>query len=137
MRVHPSLVMFSLCVSGPALSFAQVRIGGEQKVDVSTIGAALDASAAMRGSALGLQGNVNDTQPLFAQDDSPRGEHRYRARFYFAPGDFDPGEAQGHFRTRLFIGFEEEPGALSLKAGASGTLSWDEFESRRASAVGP
>ena len=182
--------------------------------------------AAMGGSSLGLHGNVNDTQPLFVQDGSPRGEHRYRARFYFDLGDFDPGEAQGHFRTRLFIGFEEEPeqrrlfavvlrrrsgeyalmarargddnaqldtgfvpstpgphaveiawtrssgvdtgdgslelwvdgtlagsvaaldndrsvldfvrlGALSLKAGASGTLSWDEFESRRASAVGP
>jgi hypothetical protein len=182
--------------------------------------------ATMGASAYDLQGNFNDTQPLFVQDDSPRGEHRYRARFYFDPGDFDPGEAQGHFRTRLFIGFEEEPqqrrlfalvlrrrggayalmararaddnaqvstefvpitagphaveiawtratgldsgdgslelwvdgtlagsvatldndrrvldfvrlGALSLKSGASGTLSWDEFESRRASAVGP
>jgi hypothetical protein len=28
-------------------------------------------------------------------------------------------------------------GALSLKGGASGTLSWDEFESRRQAAIGP
>ena len=28
-------------------------------------------------------------------------------------------------------------GALSVKVGASGTLFWDEFESRRETAIGP
>ena len=28
-------------------------------------------------------------------------------------------------------------GALSVKAGASGTLYWDEFESRRQGEIGP
>jgi hypothetical protein len=28
-------------------------------------------------------------------------------------------------------------GALSLKAGASGTIRWDEFESRRVRYIGP
>ena len=28
-------------------------------------------------------------------------------------------------------------GALSVKAGASGTIQWDEFESRRLNGIGP
>ena len=31
------------------------------------------------------------------------------ARFLFDPNGFDPGEGQGHLRTRLFILFEENP----------------------------
>ena len=181
--------------------------------------------AAMRSSTAGLQGNVNDTGGLWVQDDSPRGEHHYRARFYFDPGDFDPGEGEGRFRARIFVGFAEDPtrrlftlvlrrregqyallgrarhddgaraetgfapispdphaievawrrasaasasdgsmelwidgqpagaaagidndgaaldfvrlGALGVKSGASGTLYWDEFASKRASAIGP
>jgi hypothetical protein len=159
------------------------------------------------------------------QDESPANEGRYRARFYFDPNGFDPGESLNHRRTRLFILFEEAPtrrvaalvlrrlggayslmgrarlddnsqantaffpitdgphfaeldwrrasgpdandgsfemwidgtpmatlsnldnslgavdfvrlGALSVKTAASGTLYWDEFESRRASFIGP
>jgi len=57
----------------------------------------------------GLQGVVNDTHSLFVVDSAPTDENRYRARFYFDPSGFDPGEAQGHFRARIFIAFEENP----------------------------
>ena len=66
------------------------------------------AEAALAGS-FGLQGVVNDTQGLFVQNDSPNDESRYRARFYFDPNGFDPGEALDKFRTRIFIAFEEGP----------------------------
>jgi hypothetical protein len=183
------------------------------------------SDAALASSSAGLQGVVDDTVGLFVHDDSPNDENRYRARFYFDPNGFDPGEAQLHRRTRLLIGFEEGPtrrvfavvlrrlsgayavmarvrlddnsqrntafvpisdgphwveldwrrasgpdandgrfefwvdgvsvfsasdvddsvssvdfvrlGALSVKAGASGTLYWDEFESRRHGFIGP
>ena len=186
---------------------------------------AVTVAAAMKFTTFGLQAFVDDTTGLFVQDDTPKDETTYRARFYFHPGDFDPGQAQGHFRTRIFIGFEEAPtrrlfalvlrrqgsqyslmgrtrrddntqadtgffpiataqhfielrwkragaagandgifelwidgiaqasmttldndvsavdfvrmGALSVKSGASGTLFFDEFESRRETMVGP
>jgi len=66
-------------------------------------------TAAMRGSLEGMQALVNDTNSLFVEDQSPVDENRYRARFYLDPDTFDPGEAQGHFRTRTFIVFEENP----------------------------
>jgi hypothetical protein len=172
-----------------------------------------------------LAGVVNDTNGIYVQDDSPDQENHYRARFYFDPNGFDPGEAHSFFRTRVFIGFQESPlrrlmaivlkrqggvyslmgrarlddnsqadtgfftitdaphsievdwkqssgpgandgsfklwldgtavstltgldndasgvdlvrmGALSVKTGASGTLYWDEFESRRGIYIGP
>jgi hypothetical protein len=60
----------------------------------------------MAGTVAGLQAFVNDTNALFVQDDTPAAENRYRARFYFDPNGFDPGETQSHFRTRIFIGFD-------------------------------
>jgi hypothetical protein len=181
--------------------------------------------AALNGTVFGLQGLVDDTAGLFVADERPDNENRYRARLYFDTNDFDPGEAQGRFRTRLLLVLEEAPvrrlaavvlrrqlgayslmgrarqddnsqantgffpitngahvveidwqrssgpsandgrfelfldgvsvseltgldnslssvdfvrlGALSVKAGASGTLFWDEFESRRVNAIGP
>jgi uncharacterized delta-60 repeat protein len=186
---------------------------------------AVEASAAVKDTAFGLRAYVDDTAPLYAQDDSPHDEDRYRARFYLDPRDFDPGETRGHRRVRIFIVFSENPGrrlaaivlrrvngayalmgrarlddnrqadtgwapigpgphrieldlkrssgpdandgsfrlwvdgalvadpgaldnslsaadfvrlgALSVKSGAAGTLSWDEFESRRESPIGP
>ena len=193
----------------------------------STGGGDLSASnaAAMKLTASGLRAVVNDTDGLFVQEDTPGDEGRYRARFYFDPNGFDPGEAQAHRRTRIFIVFEEAPtrrlaavvlrrlsgtyalmlrcreddnsqddsgfftipdaphvveldwkrssgpdaldgscalwidgvgvsshtnldnsvsgvdfvrmGALSVKTGATGSLFWDEFESRRLSPIGP
>ena len=38
-----------------------------------------------------------------------RGRKRLPGRFRFDPNRFDPGEAQGRFRTRIFIAFEEAP----------------------------
>jgi hypothetical protein len=70
-------------------------------LDLSVSGA-----GAMAGTTAGLQAFVNDTNALFVQDDSPDAENRYRARFYFDTNGFDPGEAQSHFRTRIFIAFD-------------------------------
>jgi hypothetical protein len=67
------------------------------------------AGASMKSTAFGLQASVDDTIGIYVQDDTPRDEATYRARFYLHPGDFDPGEAQNHFRTRIFIAFEEAP----------------------------
>ena len=182
-------------------------------------------TAALAATYQGLGGTVDDTAGLYAQDDNPRNEDRYRARFYVDPNGFDPGEASGHRRTRVFIAFEEAPtrrllavvlrrlngqyalmgrarlddnsqadtaffsitdephvvevdwrrasgpdaadgtfelwidgvsrqtltgldnhlssvdfvrlGALSVKVGATGTIHWDEFESRRDTYIGP
>ena len=186
---------------------------------------ATSSAAAVAPTAYGLRAAVDDTTGLYVQDDSPEDEPRYRARFYVDPGDFDPGEAQQHRRTRTFLAFQESPtrrvaaivlrrlggvyavmgrarlddgsqadtpfhvltgqpqwieldltrssgpdasdgtfelwvdgqsvaalsgldndlaevdfvrlGALSVKTGAAGTLSWDEFESRRQTYIGP
>jgi hypothetical protein len=183
------------------------------------------AAAALAGTTTGLRGVVDDVSGLFVQDDLPADESRYRARFYLDPAGFDPGEAQAHRRTRVFLAFSEGPsrrvaavvlrriggayglmgrarldddrqadtgffaigdaphaieielrrasapgardgtfelwidgvsrrrlggldnrlgevdfarlGALSVKAGAAGTMYWDEFESRRRSYIGP
>jgi hypothetical protein len=62
--------------------------------------------AGMAGTSAGLQAFVNDTNSLYVQDNTPNSENRYRARFYFDPNGFDPGEAQSHFRTRIFIAFD-------------------------------
>ena len=67
------------------------------------------AGAAMASTSFGLQAVVDDTVGVYVEDGSPADENRYRARFYFDPSGFDPGEATGAFRTRIFIGFEEAP----------------------------
>ena len=67
----------------------------------------------MRGT-WGLSAAVDDTDGLWVQDDAPDDEIRYRARFYFDPNGFDPGEALGHRRTRIFVAFQEtQPGAVA------------------------
>jgi hypothetical protein len=62
------------------------------------------AGAALAGTAHGMRALVNDTNSLYVQDDTPNAEGRYRARFYFDPNGFDPGEADSHFRVRIFLG---------------------------------
>jgi hypothetical protein len=120
--------------------------------------------AGLKFTTAGLQGVVDDTAGLYVEDQSPGDEDRYRARFYFDPNGFDPGEAQNRFRTRIFVAFAEAParrlvaivlrrqgGAYSLRARArldDGTradtpfvpISDDahvvEFDLRRATAPG-
>jgi hypothetical protein len=184
----------------------------------------VSGATALAGSLFGAGAVVDDQAGLFVQDDTPADETSYRARFYLDAGSFDPGEALGSFRTRVFIAFDATPqrrivalvlrrqlglygvmgktrlddgsqvdggfvpilpgphavelewrrasgagtgdglfrmwidgiqvtnltgldndsagidfvrlGALSVKAGASGTIRWDEFESRRRGAIG-
>jgi uncharacterized repeat protein (TIGR01451 family) len=69
----------------------------------------VSSAAALNSTGFGLQALVDDVAGIFVQDDFPFNENRYRARFYFDPNGFDPGVAQGHLRTRIFIGFEENP----------------------------
>src|SRR6185295_8054005 len=69
-------------------------------------GLSVSGAAAMAGTSAGLEVSVNDTSGVYVQDDTPNAENRYRARFYFDPNGFDPGEAQSHFRTRILIAFD-------------------------------
>ena len=66
----------------------------------------VSGAAGLAGTTAGLQALVDDTNALFVQDDTPNAETRYRARFYFDPNGFDPGEASSHFRIRIFIAFD-------------------------------
>jgi cysteine-rich repeat protein len=66
-------------------------------------------TAALNGTTQGLQGVVNDTNTLLVEDGTPLDENHYRARFFFDPSAFDPGEASSSFRTRIFLGLEENP----------------------------
>jgi hypothetical protein len=70
---------------------------------------AVTAAAGLAGSSRGLSAVVDDTSGRWVQDDTPDDESRYRARFYFDPNGFDPGEALDHRRIRLFVAFEENP----------------------------
>jgi hypothetical protein len=65
--------------------------------------------AGMALTPTGLRAVVDDGAGVFVQDDWPLDEDRFRARFYFDPNGFDPGQVLGHLRTRIFIAFEENP----------------------------
>jgi hypothetical protein len=84
--------------SGDLTRWSSASTGGG---DVSVTGA-----AALANTAHGMQAVVNDTTGIYVLDDSPSAETHYRARFYFNTNGFDPGEAQSHFRTRIFIAFD-------------------------------
>jgi uncharacterized repeat protein (TIGR01451 family) len=66
-------------------------------------------AAALGGSIAGLQAVTNGAQSLYVEDQTPVDERRYRTRFHFDPNGFDPGTAQGHLRTRIFLALEESP----------------------------
>jgi uncharacterized repeat protein (TIGR01451 family) len=66
-------------------------------------------AAALGGTTAGLQAVIDDTASLHVEDHTPADETRYRARFYFDPNGFDPGTAQGHFRTRILLALEDGP----------------------------
>ena len=70
---------------------------------------AVSSAAALDFTVAGLQAQVDDTAGLFVQDDTPEDEARYRVRFHLDPNGFDPGEAENHRRTRVFIAFSESP----------------------------
>jgi len=75
----------------------------------------------------GLRGDVNDTNSIYVEDQRPIQENQYRVRFRFDTNGFDPGSAQGHLRTRIFIGFQGSPQrrlfAIVLKRTAAGQYS--------------
>jgi hypothetical protein len=70
---------------------------------------AVSPAAGLDGTPQGLSALVDDTSGRWVQDDTPDDEGRYRARFYFDPNGFDPGEALDNRRIRLFVAFEEGP----------------------------
>lgn len=80
-----------------AWSVSSATDGGDLSVSVA---------AALSATTRGLSALVDDTNSLYAQDDSPAGQTRYRGRFYIDPNGFDPGEAASHFRIRVFIAFD-------------------------------
>jgi hypothetical protein len=69
-------------------------------------------TAALASTAFGVQALVDDTNSLYVQDDTPAAESRYRARFYFDPNGFDPGEGSSHFRVRILIA--QDPSSLRV-----------------------
>jgi hypothetical protein len=69
----------------------------------------VSSAAAQNFTSAGLLGLVDDTAALFVEDHTPDDELRYRVRFHFDPNGFDPGEAENHRRTRVFIAFTEAP----------------------------
>jgi ELWxxDGT repeat protein len=118
-----------LTVAGPFLFFSAFGYGGRELWATDLVfkdgfesgdmrpwtAASLDGgdlsvtpAAALHGT-LGLAALVDDTASLYVEDDSPNNEPRYRVRFYLDPNGFDPGEANGKLRVRIFIAFEEEP----------------------------
>jgi hypothetical protein len=90
--------------SGDVSAWASASTGGG---DLMVAG----APAALDGS-FGLSAFVNDTQSLFVEDETPAAdgaEACYRMRFLFDPNDFDPGEAAGRRRVRLFLALQTSP----------------------------
>jgi len=75
----------------------------------------------------GMRADVNDLNPLYVEDQTPLHESQYRVRFKLDTNGYDPGTAQGHLRTRVFIGFQEAPQrrlfAIVLKRTAAGQYS--------------
>jgi hypothetical protein len=69
----------------------------------------VSSAAALNFTSAGLLGMVDDTAALFVEDHTPDDELRYRVRFHLDPNGFDPGEAEDHRRTRVFIAFTEAP----------------------------
>ena len=74
---------------------------------------AITATAKLTPTGRGLEAVVDDTNSVYVADDTPTDENRYRARFRFDPNGFNPGEEQAHFRTRIFILFEDGPRRLA------------------------
>jgi hypothetical protein len=99
-RFRPDVIFKDGFETGLAAWSRSVTDGGDLGVTTA---------AAMKFTAAGLRGTVDDTAGIYVEDGSPTDEGRYRARFYFDPNGFDPGEAQQRFRTRIFVAFSEAP----------------------------
>ncbi len=86
-----------------ALALAAAALLGGPSAHAGSL--TVDGAAAMNGTTKGLEAIITDTTSLYVEDDTPNAESHYHGKFYFNPNTFDPGEAQSHFRTRIFIGF--------------------------------
>jgi len=66
------------------------------------------AGAALSGT-YGLAITIDNKSANYVLDDSPAGEDRYRARFYFDPNDLTMGAGDSHV---IFVGLQEGVGTL-------------------------
>ena len=55
----------------------------------------MSAAAALAGS-FGMQAVINDNNSIYLTDNSPSGEKRYRARFYFDPNAIEMAALDRH-----------------------------------------
>ncbi len=97
-----------------AASLAAAALLAARSAHAGTL--AVTPAAAMNGTTEGLEATITDTSSLYVEDDTPNAESHYHGKFYFNPHTFDPGEAQQHFRTRIFIGFGNTPSQRRLFA---------------------
>jgi hypothetical protein len=63
----------------------------------------VSAAAALVGTN-GLQAVIDDTNAIYLTDDTPNGELRYRARFYFDPNSISMPSGSAHVIFRGFMG---------------------------------
>jgi RHS repeat-associated protein len=86
----------------------------------------VSAAGALVGS-YGLQALINDTNVLYARDDTPNAETRYRARFYFDPNSISLPSGGTHIifagfnsgNTQAFrVEFANNGGIYQVRAGA-------------------
>ena len=61
----------------------------------------MSAAAALAGS-YGMQAVINDNASMYVTDNSPSGEKRYRARFYFDPNSIEMAALDRH---AIFLGY--------------------------------
>ncbi len=83
----------------------------------------VDHVAALAGSSYGLHAQVDGSTGEYLEHDLTSPALYYRGQFAFDTADFDPGEASGAHRVRLFLGLEQGPSprrvlALVLKRSA-------------------
>ena len=96
--------IFSDGFDGPSLdAWSAAATGGG---DLST------SAAAAMGSARGLQAMINDSARIYVEDDTPDAETRYRARFWFDPNGFTPGDAAK--KVQILQAFSRTPDRAKL-----------------------
>jgi hypothetical protein len=87
----------------------------------------VSAGAALAGSSNGLQALINDVNSIYVTDETPNGERRYRARFYFDPNSISMASGDAHyifygasgpstFTTVLRVAFRFSSGSYQVRA---------------------
>ena len=74
------------------------------------------------GSAYGLQAVIDDASAIHVTDDTPNGELRYRARFYFDPNSIDMNNSNSHVIFYGYAGASTE--VIRLEFRRSSRTAW-------------